>query len=130
MLLSHAPPLSFLLTTLLHFHPRHSSRALSSIPLFSKPLTLSLSRRSSRIQMNGVTIATVDSSTSSPDHVTGDWFSVPSLRLRDHRFTVPLDYSQGPQSSSKITVFAREVVAGNSSYNLNHIIISLEFILA
>lgn len=61
--------------------------------------------------MNGLTIATVSSSTSSPEHVTGDWFSVPSLRLRDHRFTVPLDYSQGLQSSTKITVFAREVVA-------------------
>ncbi|GJU14434.1 hypothetical protein Tco_1142400 [Tanacetum coccineum] len=36
-------------------------------------------------------------------------YSVPELRLRDHHFTVPLDYSV-PQSP-KITVFAREAVA-------------------
>ncbi|MCI18514.1 proline iminopeptidase-like protein, partial [Trifolium medium] len=61
--------------------------------------------------MNGATIATHSSSTSSPEHVTGDWFSVPSLSLRNHTFTVPLDYSRGLHSSPKITVFAREVVA-------------------
>ncbi|XP_076892836.1 uncharacterized protein LOC143544672 [Bidens hawaiensis] len=44
------------------------------------------------------------------DHVTGPWYSVPDLRLRDHRFTVPLDYSQS-QSSPKISVFAREAVS-------------------
>ncbi|KAF6157580.1 hypothetical protein GIB67_037153 [Kingdonia uniflora] len=47
------------------------------------------------------------SSESPPDHSVGDWFSVPELRLRDHWFTVPLDY----YSDAKITVFAREVVA-------------------
>jgi hypothetical protein len=45
---------------------------------------------------------------SKSEHVTGKWFSVPELRLRDHRFIVPLDYSK---SSPKITVFAREIVA-------------------
>ncbi|XP_051148165.1 uncharacterized protein LOC127263186 [Andrographis paniculata] len=43
-------------------------------------------------------------------HVAGDWFSVPELRLRDHRFTVPLNYSLQEFTSPKITVFAREVV--------------------
>lgn len=47
------------------------------------------------------------------EHVTGDWFSVPDLRLRDHRFTIPLDYSLNDLNSPKISVFAREVVAGN-----------------
>ncbi|GAU32009.1 hypothetical protein TSUD_157980 [Trifolium subterraneum] len=61
--------------------------------------------------MNGATVATDSYTTSSPEHVTGDWFSVPSLRLRNHTFTVPLDYSRGSQSSPKITIFAREVVA-------------------
>ncbi|RWR93343.1 Alpha/beta hydrolase fold-1 [Cinnamomum micranthum f. kanehirae] len=42
-------------------------------------------------------------------HAAGDWYSVPDLRLRDHRFTVPLDYSF--PSSHTISVFAREVVA-------------------
>ncbi|KAL5745559.1 hypothetical protein ACOSP7_026705 [Xanthoceras sorbifolium] len=28
---------------------------------------------------------------SSSEHVAGEWYSVPKLRLRDHRFTVPLD---------------------------------------
>lgn len=50
----------------------------------------------------------------SPEHVTGEWFSVPELRLRDHRFTVPLDYSIDRNASPKITVFAREVVAGTN----------------
>lgn len=62
--------------------------------------------------MNGAGLAAGDPS---PEHVTGDWYSVPELRLRDHRFTVPLDHSRGPHSSPKITVFAREVVAGNVS---------------
>ncbi|KAJ4843874.1 hypothetical protein Tsubulata_024351 [Turnera subulata] len=47
--------------------------------------------------------------TSSADHVAGAWYSVPDLRLRDHRFTVPLDHST--PTSSKISVFAREVVS-------------------
>ncbi|WJX77487.1 hypothetical protein P8452_60791 [Trifolium repens] len=117
MLLSHAPPLPFLLTTLLHYHHRHCSRALSSsIHLFSKPLSITNhsllhSRRSSILPMNGASIVTHSSSSSSPDHVVGDWFSVPSLLLRNHTFTVPLDYSRGLQSSPKITVFVREVVA-------------------
>lgn len=46
------------------------------------------------------------------DHVTGNWYSVPELRLRDHHFTVPLDYSlRSSPSCPKINVFAREVVA-------------------
>ncbi|KAL6493992.1 hypothetical protein OROGR_031901 [Orobanche gracilis] len=44
-------------------------------------------------------------------HITSDWYSVPELRLRDHRFIVPLDYSFDGSNSSKISVFAREVVA-------------------
>lgn len=44
--------------------------------------------------------------------MAGAWYSVPELRLRDHRFAVPLDYSLA--DSPKITVFAREVVAGIS----------------
>lgn len=43
-------------------------------------------------------------------HTVGDWYSVPDLSLRDHRFSVPLDHSSS--DSSKITVFAREVVQG------------------
>ncbi|GKU88089.1 hypothetical protein SLEP1_g2394 [Rubroshorea leprosula] len=44
------------------------------------------------------------------EHAAGQWFSVPELRLRDHHFTVPLDYKD-PVSSPKISIFAREVVA-------------------
>lgn len=46
--------------------------------------------------------------------IAGDWYSVPDLSLRDHRFTVPLDYAA--PSGPTITVFAREVVAGNVSF--------------
>ncbi|CAN1160023.1 Proline iminopeptidase [Linum perenne] len=45
------------------------------------------------------------------EHVVGPWYSVPDIRLRDHRFTVPLNYSSVDcNSSPKLTVFAREVV--------------------
>lgn len=56
-------------------------------------------------------MATAQNGDSASDHVVGKWFSVPELRLRDHYFTVPLDYSLDPKSCPKITVFAREVVA-------------------
>lgn len=49
----------------------------------------------------------------STEHGAGNWYSVPELRLRDHRFSVPLDYSLDRSISPKISVFAREVVAGN-----------------
>ncbi|KDP43915.1 hypothetical protein JCGZ_20925 [Jatropha curcas] len=48
-------------------------------------------------------------SNSLPEHVVGTWYSVPDLRLRDHRFTVPLDYS-ADRNGTKISIFAREVV--------------------
>ncbi|XAR54013.1 Prolyl aminopeptidase [Bertholletia excelsa] len=48
--------------------------------------------------------------TCSGQHVAGNWYSVPELRLRDHCFTVPLDYSLYHRACPKITVFAREVV--------------------
>ncbi|XWS76961.1 hypothetical protein CRYUN_Cryun01aG0223100 [Craigia yunnanensis] len=47
---------------------------------------------------------------SSSEHIAGNWYSVPDLRLRDHRFMVPLDY-KSREASSKISIFAREVVA-------------------
>ncbi|KAK7340314.1 hypothetical protein VNO77_21016 [Canavalia gladiata] len=113
MLLSHAPPLPFLSTLLRYRHNHHSSHALLSLSHFVKSLSIanrffSHSRRSSLHPMNGEGLAAGDSS---PEHFTGDWYSVPELRLRDHRFTVPLDHSRGPHSSPKISVFAREVVA-------------------
>ncbi|OIT35988.1 hypothetical protein A4A49_35488 [Nicotiana attenuata] len=55
-------------------------------------------------------MAAVDGN-STLDHIAGGWYSVPDLRLRDHRFNVPLDYSLDHSSTPKITVFAREVVA-------------------
>nr|XP_048322036.1 proline iminopeptidase-like isoform X1 [Ziziphus jujuba var. spinosa] len=47
----------------------------------------------------------------SPEHIAGKWYSAPDLRLRDHRFTVPLDYSLDSRASPKISIFACEVVA-------------------
>ncbi|XP_042489627.1 proline iminopeptidase [Macadamia integrifolia] len=46
-----------------------------------------------------------------PEHTVGDWYSVPELGLRDHHFTVPLDYSIDRHNSPKVSIFAREVVA-------------------
>ncbi|KAL2233847.1 UNVERIFIED_CONTAM: Proline iminopeptidase [Sesamum indicum] len=59
--------------------------------------------------MAGTTTAAA--SASDGKHVSSDWFSVPELRLRDHRFTVPLDYSLDDSTSPKISVFVRELVA-------------------
>ncbi|BAT83570.1 hypothetical protein VIGAN_04073600 [Vigna angularis var. angularis] len=115
MLLLHAPPSPFLRTLLRYNnHNHHSSRVFFfSLSHFTKPFSIatrffSRSRLSSLLPMDGQRLA---AGGSSPEHFTGDWYSVPELRLRDHRFTVPLDHSQGPYSSPKITVFAREVVA-------------------
>ncbi|KAM1454674.1 hypothetical protein ACFX13_004216 [Malus domestica] len=58
-----------------------------------------------------MSVQTAASAVSSPDHAAEKWFSVPELRLRDHRFTVPLDYSVDRTASPKISVFAREVVS-------------------
>lgn len=52
---------------------------------------------------------------SSPEHVAGKWYSVPDLRLRDHRFTVPLDYALDRDVSPKTSLFAREVVSGTNN---------------
>jgi len=60
-----------------------------------------------------------NSSAASPEHVAGDWYSVPELRLRDHRFAVPLDYSADRNASQRISVFAREVVAGTHDSELS-----------
>ncbi|XP_009104314.1 proline iminopeptidase [Brassica rapa] len=61
-------------------------------------------RRSHRV----ITSMAGSGSASTPEHVTEKWFSVPELRLRNHRFSVPLDYSK---ASPNISVFAREIVA-------------------
>nr|XP_010925826.1 uncharacterized protein LOC105048262 [Elaeis guineensis] len=58
-------------------------------------------------------------------HTAGDWYSVPDLSLRDHRFTVPLEYSatDAASSAAKITVFAREVVAvGKEAHPLPYLL--------
>lgn len=56
--------------------------------------------------------ATASGDELSAEHVLGHWYSVPELRLRDHRFSVPLDYSSLDHSTTlKISIFAREVVA-------------------
>ncbi|XP_021767150.1 uncharacterized protein LOC110731589 [Chenopodium quinoa] len=66
-----------------------------------------------RRKLTTFSAAMTSSNGNSPaDHFAGNWISVPELRLRDHYFTVPLDYSSVSDSSCpKISVFAREVVA-------------------
>ncbi|XP_038681737.1 proline iminopeptidase-like [Tripterygium wilfordii] len=95
----------------------------SVLPLFRSSRTVSvlsatrvICLNSYRISVRTVTAmvgsdASAAASCFTPDHVAGNWFSVPNLRLRDHRFTVPLDYSREPRASLNITVVAREVVA-------------------
>lgn len=57
---------------------------------------------------------------SSKEHKVGSWYSVPELSLRDHRFSVPLNYKS---PGSVISVFAREVVgAGNEEKPLPYLL--------
>lgn len=58
---------------------------------------------------------------SSKEHTVGSWYSVPELSLRDHRFSVPLDYKS--PARSVISIFAREVVgAGNEEKSLPYLL--------
>ncbi|CAK7348811.1 unnamed protein product [Dovyalis caffra] len=108
MVFSHAPP--SLIKPILHFT---SSFALSSRAIPPHPVTkilLSHSRRTS-LRTYAAMPETFSAADSTSDHVAGTWYSVPDLRFRDHRFTVPLDYSNDRNASPKISVFAREVVS-------------------
>lgn len=106
-----APPSSFIKPLLLlHYSPLLRSHSL---------ILLTSSRKKLRyfhfFRRSMATVTAMDSTAGGTDHVAGDWYSVPELRLRDHRFIVPLDYSRDRASSPKISVFAREVVAGSIS---------------
>ncbi|XP_056693586.1 uncharacterized protein [Spinacia oleracea] len=116
------PFTSTLITTppfLLLYRRSASSYSTAPVALIHKPRPhylkfLSPHRRLATYSaMNG---KNSDAGDSPADHVIGNWFSLPELRLRDHYFTVPLDYSLRSDSSfPKISVFAREVVAGLST---------------
>ncbi|CAI0470220.1 unnamed protein product [Linum tenue] len=114
MLATHAPPYFLIKSHRLLFA---SSLLLSfPIPTTSRPLsfTTSAARLLLRVKPRRFATMAADSPSalvSPPAHVVGPWYSVPELRLRDHRFTVPLDYSSVDRHvSPKLTVFAREVV--------------------
>ncbi|PRQ58295.1 putative prolyl aminopeptidase [Rosa chinensis] len=107
MLATHAQPA--LINSLLLRIPSLFLRTLQAIHVtnlrcFNHP-------RTSARRFTSMSLPTATSGDSPKDHVAGDWFSVPELRLRDHRFSVPLDYSADPKASSKISIFAREVVS-------------------
>lgn len=117
MLTAHAPTFSkWIRPLLLGF----SSQSLSiSSPIPAARFVYFHSRRNSVHKVTNMAGAVEIAGDSSPsDHVVGKWFSVPDLRVRDHRFAVPLDYSSFDRTAPKISVFAREVVAGNLSYNI------------
>ncbi|XP_059651331.1 uncharacterized protein LOC132298959 [Cornus florida] len=101
---------SSLIKPLIHF--RSPSSPLHAVLLTPprKLLYFHFRRRaiSSVTAMNGTKTTAGDSS---PDHVAGTWYSVPELRLRDHYFSLPLDYTLDHQTCPKISIFAREVVS-------------------
>ncbi|KAG6749563.1 hypothetical protein POTOM_046615 [Populus tomentosa] len=111
MLFNYAPP--SLIKPVLHFtssfalSPRAVPHPVNKIPLFHS-LRISFRTFAAMSETNSA-------SDSTPDHIYGTWYSVPGLRLRDHRFTVPLDYSIDRNASPKLSVFAREVVSGLSA---------------
>lgn len=95
--------------------PRPFLSTLSPHSILLNPISKLRFLHSSRLLAGAVVaMAGVYSSVgaSSPEHFAGAWYSVPDLRLRDHYFTVPLDYSLDRSSCPKITIFAREVVSG------------------
>lgn len=97
--------------------PRRFSSLLSPANRRNRTITAAFFRTPLWTAAMSATIVTAKDKTvaadSGPTHVVGDWYSVPELRLRDHRFSVPLDHSLSNSSASpKISVFAREVVAG------------------
>ncbi|KAJ8573207.1 hypothetical protein K7X08_009718 [Anisodus acutangulus] len=92
---------------LIHLHIPFSTPIFSLSPLRTTFLHFHSSTTPSLPKLTAMATSAVDGN-STPDHVAGGWYSVPDLRLRDHRFNIPLDYSL---DHPKITVFAREVVA-------------------
>ncbi|XP_030490726.2 uncharacterized protein LOC115707044 [Cannabis sativa] len=106
---------SFIVSALIRIHsPSLSTTA--TLSLFQPPYKHRFYHHSPRRSFQSGTAAMAAGSHTSAvaadsrEHVVGKWFSAPDIRLRDHRFTVPLDYSRR-HSSPKISVFAREVVA-------------------
>lgn len=100
------------------FHPsssRHHSLRLSITPrrnLCSSSTVTSVYRRSVHPRDMENKAVVKENEQHQQMHIAGKWFSVPDLRLRDHRFIVPLDYSSSSPSSPNISIFAREVVSG------------------
>ncbi|GLT84627.1 hypothetical protein SLE2022_028470 [Rubroshorea leprosula] len=110
MLVMHAPPLWIKPLVLYGILSSLSPRILSHRLTPAIKLLNPHDRRNS-CRTIAMAAPKVDSSGESlPEHAAGKWYSVPDLRLRDHRFTVPLDY-RDPGTSLKISIFAREVVA-------------------
>ncbi|XP_021613579.1 proline iminopeptidase isoform X2 [Manihot esculenta] len=111
MLVNYAQPSlikPILLASSLLLYPRSTSRH----PPHSLPNLLHFHcRRSSLNTFATMAEAKHAASYSPPEHHAGTWYSVPDLRLRDHRFIVPLDYSIDRSASPKISIFVREVVA-------------------
>ncbi|KAG5626657.1 hypothetical protein H5410_011875 [Solanum commersonii] len=104
---------SSLIKPLIRLPSPFSTPIISPSPLRKQFLYLHSSATTSLQKLTAMAdnkTAAVDGNSTS-DHVSDAWYSVPDLRLRDHRFIVPLDYSIDRCSSTKITVFAREVVA-------------------
>ncbi|GLC38628.1 hypothetical protein PLESTB_000454000 [Pleodorina starrii] len=69
----------------------------------------------SKRQRTGVEVAGV-----TPRHEAGKTFNVPGLVVREHTFTVPLDYSgqSGTYKGQTITLFARELLGPARNENL------------
>ncbi|XWS32122.1 hypothetical protein CRYUN_Cryun23aG0133800 [Craigia yunnanensis] len=110
MLATHASP-SLIKPLVFNFSSSLStlSATLSPIP-YARLLSFRPRRPSLRVIITMSGAKSIATGYSLPEHVAGNWYSVPDIRLRDHRFMVPLDY-KSREASSKISIFAREVVA-------------------
>lgn len=108
------PPLN-LLSSIIVFNSNTTTNRFIFVNSFRRSIAKSFSSSTTMEGVKAKATAATDAELSSTEHVTGNWFSVPELRLRDHRFSVPLDYSLDHATSPKISIFAREVVAGMSA---------------
>ncbi|XP_057499413.1 uncharacterized protein LOC130783683 [Actinidia eriantha] len=104
------PSPSLLIKSLLVRHCHSTSRSTRLIPS-RRLLFFGFSCRREVATVASMDGAKADAGESPPEHVAGNWYSVRELRLRDHYFTLPLDYSLDRRTCPKISVFAREVVA-------------------
>lgn len=101
---------------------RHSRKSVSLISTNSRRglVTTFATYQKYSISRN-ISISMEKAETNDNEHTVGRWYSLPDLQIRDHRFSVPLDYKS--PGDALVTVYAREVVgAGKEDKSLPYLL--------